>query len=103
MAQIARNLTDAFGGFLSGHRFLIFLLGLSVPFAYYTSEVLDDWLGRGGWVRIAIGSVLAGLVVLIAATFTFSDLFWDREHMEKPGVVWQSGDIEPSLPAIQVE
>jgi hypothetical protein len=65
-----------------------FLLGLTVPFAYYTSGVLDDWMKGSGWVRIGIWSILAGLVVFILGTFTFSELFWNTEHMEKPGVVW---------------
>jgi hypothetical protein len=65
-----------------------FLLSLSVPFAYYTSEVLDDWMRRGDATRSAIWAVLAVLVLLISATFTFSELFWNMDHMTKPGVVW---------------
>ncbi len=65
-----------------------FLLGLSVPFAYYTSEVLDDWTQRGAWTRRAVWSVLAVLSVAIAITFFYSDALWNIRHMEKPGVVW---------------
>jgi type VI protein secretion system component VasK len=65
-----------------------FVLSLSVPFAYYTSEVLDDWMRRSDANRIAIWTVLTVLTVLISATFTFSELFWNMDHMSKPGVVW---------------
>jgi len=65
-----------------------FLLGLSIPFAYYTSEVLDDWSRRGRLLRGAIWVVLTLLAVAIAFTFTFSEAFWNLHHMEKPGVVW---------------
>jgi hypothetical protein len=65
-----------------------FLMGLSVPYAYYTSEVLDDWLARGGWVATAIWVALIALAVVVLGTFTFTELFWDTSHMKKPGVVW---------------
>lgn len=65
-----------------------FLLCLSVPFAYYTSEILDGWLRRGGWVRVVVWAVLALLFAIIVATFTWSELFWNTDHMWKPGVLW---------------
>jgi len=65
-----------------------FLLSLSVPFAYYTSEVLDAWLKKGPAIRALIWCILAALLVLIIATFTFSRLFWNVDHMNGPGVVW---------------
>jgi hypothetical protein len=65
-----------------------FLLGLTVPFAYYASEVLDDWMGRGRALRIGIWVVLLALAGLVLFTFTFSDVFWDTYHMKNPGVVW---------------
>jgi 4-amino-4-deoxy-L-arabinose transferase-like glycosyltransferase len=65
-----------------------FLLGLSVPFSFYASEVLADWT-RGGKLRSAlVWALLIALVVSISATFTFSELFWNIHHMKKPGVVW---------------
>jgi 4-amino-4-deoxy-L-arabinose transferase-like glycosyltransferase len=65
-----------------------FLLSLSLPFAYYTSEVLDDWMRKSGGIRSAVWGVLAVLALLISATFTFSELFWNMDHMSKPGVLW---------------
>jgi len=65
-----------------------FLLSLAVPFSYYTSEVLDDWLKKGPAIRAVIWPILAVLLVLILATFTFSRLFWNVDHMNGPGVVW---------------
>lgn len=65
-----------------------FLLCLSIPFAYYGSEVLVGWLRRPGWVRAVMAVALMGLIVAIVGTFTFSELFWNTNHMHKPGVVW---------------
>ena len=39
-------------------------------------------------IRIAVWSALAILTVLISGTFSFSELFWNMDHMKKPGVVW---------------
>lgn len=65
-----------------------FLLSLSVPFAYYTSEVLGEWGRRSDWVAPLVWGGLASLTVLIVGTFTLSELFWNWQHMQKPGVVW---------------
>jgi hypothetical protein len=65
-----------------------FLLGLSVPFSYYTSEVLADWTRSGRVRSAAVWVILIALTVAIAGTFTFSELFWNMDHMKKPGVVW---------------
>jgi len=65
-----------------------FLLSLSVPFAYYTSEVLDEWLRKGGLLGVAVWGTTGVLLVLVLGTFTFSRLFWNMDHMVKTGVVW---------------
>lgn len=65
-----------------------FLLGLSLPFAYYASETLDDWMRRDARLRLALWCVLAALTALILFTFTSQEVFWSMDHMEKPGVVW---------------
>ena len=65
-----------------------FLLCLAVPFAYYGSEVLVGWLRRPGWARVALSAALLLLLAMIVGTFTFSELFWNADHMRKPGVLW---------------
>lgn len=65
-----------------------FLLCLSIPFAYYASDALMGWLRRPGLVRVGIVVALGILLVTIAGTFTYSELFWNTSHMSKPGVLW---------------
>lgn len=72
-----------------------YLLGLCVPFALYTSEVLVGWLrGHGGgakWVATALGA----LVLLIALTFTLGPVFDKRDrgvHKET-----QAALVSPSI------
>lgn len=69
-----------------------FLLGLSVPFAFYASEILDEWTGRGSRTAVAVTSALALGVLLVAVTFTQSRLFWNMDHMPRPGMVWATYD-----------
>jgi hypothetical protein len=52
-----------------------YLLGLSVPFAYYTSEGLDRWMRRSPVLRLGILVVLAALFVLSALVFSYGLLF----------------------------
>jgi 4-amino-4-deoxy-L-arabinose transferase-like glycosyltransferase len=70
-----------------------FMLGLSVPFAYYASEVLSGWTRRGRLPAALTWTVLAALVLSITLTFTSSRLFWNSDHMRKPGIRWEG---EPS-------
>lgn len=65
-----------------------FLLCLALPFAYYTSGELVRWLRRPGWVRVGLIVALSVLLTAIVATFTFSEVFWNNHHMNKPGVLW---------------
>ena len=62
------------------------LLALSLPFAFYASETLDAWLRRRGAWAWAIGSVLAALVVCVAASCSFDVLF---EKLEVSGLPWR--------------
>jgi hypothetical protein len=65
-----------------------FLLGLALPFAYYASEVLDDWMDRSALGRLALWTALLALAALIVFTFSWNEVLWDMRHMSKPGVVW---------------
>jgi 4-amino-4-deoxy-L-arabinose transferase-like glycosyltransferase len=54
-----------------------YLLGLSVPFAYYTSEVLADWTRENGLrSRLACGT-LATLLIAILVVFTYGPIYWN--------------------------
>jgi hypothetical protein len=65
-----------------------YLLGLSVPFAYYASEVLAGWSRLGGARGIAVWTALGALAISVAAAFTFGGPFWSFEHLEYPGMRW---------------
>jgi hypothetical protein len=63
-----------------------YLLGILVPFAWYTSEVLADWTrGRGLRPKLVAGALLA-LLALCVATFTFGLVFTKTEG---PGFKWK--------------
>ena len=61
-----------------------YLLGLSVPFAFYAARELDAALRRPRW-RWVVAGVLVALLVLVAVTFTQGLLF---EKAEPPGLPW---------------
>lgn len=65
-----------------------FLLGLSVPFAFYASESLVAWSRASRARAIAIAIVMAALFVGVAATFTQGVFF---EKSDKPGFQWTRG------------
>jgi hypothetical protein len=62
-----------------------FLLGLSVPFAYYASEVLADWTRNRGLRSAIVLGCLGLLAVLVMTTFTYG---FPLEKHEMPGVRW---------------
>ncbi|MFQ5515248.1 MAG: hypothetical protein ACE5FG_12555 [Myxococcota bacterium] len=65
-----------------------YLLGLSLPFAYYSSEVLADWTrGRGARSHLVLAA-LALAAGLSAATFSYGTLF---AKWEMPGLEWRTG------------
>jgi len=65
-----------------------YLLGLSVPFAYYASEVLADLTRAPAPLPFAVWTVLLLLVALVAITFSFGLVF---EKLEAPGLPWRAG------------
>lgn len=65
-----------------------FLLGLSVPFAFYASEVLSGWTRKPGARSRTVWSLLAALLVLVTLSFTHLEIFWSNDHMPQPGTAW---------------
>ena len=64
-----------------------YLLGLSVPFSFYASEVLADWT-RGRSVRSRLVWATLGLLALaVAASFTYGPVF--AKSGEFPGLEWR--------------
>jgi hypothetical protein len=69
-----------------------YMLGVAVPFAYYTSEVLADWMRPGSRARqFAIALPLVALLMGSALTFTVNLVF---EKGEGPGFHWPR--VDPS-------
>jgi hypothetical protein len=62
-----------------------FLLGLSVPFSYYASEVLADWTRDRVLRSVAVFGCLGLLVILVMVTFSYGFAF---EKHELPGIQW---------------
>jgi hypothetical protein len=62
-----------------------YLLGLTVPFTYYTSEVLADWLRTDGLRRWLVGGSLILLAALVTLSFTYG-LVWEKP--EGPGLLF---------------
>jgi hypothetical protein len=52
-----------------------YLLGLSLPFAVYASEVLVGWIRQPGPAGKFVASALCALVILVAASFTIGPVF----------------------------
>jgi len=63
------------------------LLGLSLPFAYYTSEVLQRWIRRGRASALVVWIVLAGLGVSVVLSCTFDLAF---QKTEVSGLEWRA-------------
>ena len=63
-----------------------YLLGISYPFAYYSSEMLHAWTQRRGPLAIAVWIGLALLLVGVIGVFTFGFVF---ENPGPPGFDWK--------------
>ncbi len=64
-----------------------FLLGLSAPYAIYTSETLHGWMRAGRWRMRTLAAALVLLSAASAATFSYHALFWKLDY---PGTEWRS-------------
>jgi hypothetical protein len=65
-----------------------YLLGLSVPFAFYASEALSGWTQGRSAGAIAVGLTLGALALSVIAAFSFGGPFWSFAHLEYPGMRW---------------
>lgn len=63
------------------------LLALSIPFAFYASEVLADWTRGRRAVAAVVWAMLAGLAVAVVLSGTF-DLLYDKSEI--PGLDWRA-------------
>jgi hypothetical protein len=63
-----------------------FLLGLSVPFSFYASEVLADWTRDRSFRSATVLACLGLLAVLSIGAFTYGVVF---SKLEIPGLEWQ--------------
>ena len=63
------------------------LLGASLPFAYYASEVLAGWTRRRDALAWMAGLALAALVACVTLSSTFGAMF---EKTEVSGLPWQA-------------
>jgi hypothetical protein len=67
-----------------------YLLGLSVPFAFYTSEVLDRW-GTGSTLRkLLVWGTLAVLAIAIAVVFSYGPVY---SNWAGRGIQWDPLEI----------
>jgi hypothetical protein len=64
-----------------------YLLGLALPFSYYSSEVLAEWTRDRGLRSRAVWTALAGLWLAVALTFSYG-LVLDR--LDRPGLPWRT-------------
>jgi 4-amino-4-deoxy-L-arabinose transferase-like glycosyltransferase len=58
-----------------------YLLCMTLPAAYYQSEVLEDWLGGRGWCRTLVAVALGVLFVSVTLTFS-SGLLFTKSQLE---------------------
>jgi hypothetical protein len=70
-----------------------YLLGISVPFAFYSSDVLDRWTDplRSRARAVVVAGTLVALLAVSTATFTYGLLF---ERRDFPGIPWQEVDVQ---------
>jgi hypothetical protein len=64
-----------------------YLLGLSIPFAWYASQKLALWVAQAGALRFIVTLWLATLGIAVTLTFTTGLIF---EKIDGPGLPWQA-------------
>lgn len=75
-----------------------YLLGMLVPFAIYTSEVLAGWTRRGGLLAGITWFSLTALLTLCVVVFTFQMVF---VKFDPPGFKWREHHPPTGLSAVR--
>ncbi len=77
-----------------------YMLGIALPFAYFASAVLSDWMRGSGDRAIAISIILGALLVGICAAFTTDIGLWDlTPNGALPGLHWDGAPtVAPGVP-----
>ena len=66
-----------------------YMLGISIPFAYFASDVIAGWMRANRDLAIGLGIVLGVLLVGIVLAFTTDIGLWDlTPHGALPGLQW---------------
>jgi hypothetical protein len=69
-----------------------YLLGISVPFAYFASDSLTRWTERGGAAGFAVWALLGALLLGVCVAFTYGTSLWNLTPPGvMPGLRWQTG------------
>ena len=63
-----------------------FLLGLTLPFGYYASEVLADWTRASGLLSGFVWVLLAALLVAVLIVFSYGVVFSNPGPL---GIQWE--------------
>jgi hypothetical protein len=68
-----------------------YLLGISVPFAYFASDSLARWTARSGPLAAIVWALLGALLVGVCAAFTYGIGLWNLTPPGVlPGMEWQA-------------
>jgi len=65
-----------------------YLMGLSLPFAYYASEVLSGWTRSGRAQSLLVWALLIVLFVSVTVVFYLGNGLWNLIDSEFPGMRW---------------
>jgi hypothetical protein len=77
-----------------------YMLGMALPFAYFASHTLSDWMRGSGDRTIVIGVLLGALLLGICAAFTIDLGLWDlTPDGALPGLHWEGRpEVAPGPP-----
>ena len=80
-----------------------YLLGLSVPFAFYASEMLASWTEGSGAGALCVWGGMAALLLAVCATFTYGIGLWELTGPGiLPGLDWSSAAPASAAPPVEI-